>query len=55
MFKITLGKGIHMTFANGWTVSIQWGIGNYCDNRWNYGEDYSEAQLRAGAEGSSTA
>ena len=22
-----------MTFANGWTVSVQWGAGNYCDNR----------------------
>lgn len=26
-------KGFHMTFANGWTVSVQWGSGNYCDNR----------------------
>jgi hypothetical protein len=22
-----------MTFANGWTVSVQWGHGNYCENR----------------------
>jgi hypothetical protein len=26
-------KGFHMTFANGWTVSVQIGGGNYCDNR----------------------
>jgi len=32
MFKITEGKGFHMTFANGWTVSVQWGSGNYCQN-----------------------
>jgi hypothetical protein len=32
MFKITDGKGFHMTFANGWTVSVQWGAGNYCQN-----------------------
>ena len=32
MFKITQGKGFHMTFANGWTVSVQWGAGNYCQN-----------------------
>lgn len=34
MFKITEGKGFHMTFANGWTVSVQWGQGNYCENRY---------------------
>ena len=33
MFKITGGKGFHMTFANGWTVSVQFGPGNYCENR----------------------
>lgn len=32
MFKITGGKGFHMTFDNGWTASVQWGFGNYCDN-----------------------
>lgn len=21
-----------MAFANGWTVSVQWGFGNYCEN-----------------------
>ena len=33
MFKITGGKGFMMGFANGWTVSVQWGIGNYCQNQ----------------------
>lgn len=32
MFKITGNKGFHMTFANGYTVSVQFGAGNYSDN-----------------------
>lgn len=31
-FKITDGKGFHITFANGYTVSIQIGWGNYTEN-----------------------
>ncbi len=31
-FKITDGKGFHITFKNGWTISVQFGPGNYCDN-----------------------
>ena len=34
MFTITRGKGFHITFENGWTVSVQWGPGNYCDHRY---------------------
>ena len=30
-FAITHHKGFHMTFKNGWTISVQWGPGNYCD------------------------
>lgn len=34
MFKITLGKGFHITFPeNGFTVSVQFGFGNYCENQ----------------------
>ena len=33
MFKITQHKGFQLTFPNGWTVSVQWGPGNYCGNR----------------------
>lgn len=25
--------GFQMTFENGWTISVQWGYGNYCANR----------------------
>lgn len=32
MFKITGAKGYQMTFENGWTVSVQFGAGNYSDN-----------------------
>ena len=26
-------KGFHMTFENGYTLSVQFGMGNYCSNR----------------------
>lgn len=32
MFKNTLGKGFHMKFPNNYTISVQWGVGNYCEN-----------------------
>ena len=28
-------KGFQLTFENGWTVSVQWGPGNYCDRQGN--------------------
>ena len=31
MFSASSNKGISITFANGNTVSVQWGPGNYCD------------------------
>lgn len=35
LLRITAGtgKGFQMTFENGWTVSVQFGRGNYCSNR----------------------
>ena len=33
MFKITEGKGFHLTFANGIMLLVQFGRGNYCKNR----------------------
>ena len=57
MFTITMGKGFQMTFANGWTVSVQWGFGNYCGNhdaarsdfRDDHGVDFrgSDAEIAA--------
>ncbi len=32
MFRITGGRGFHITFENGVSVSVQFGGGNYCDN-----------------------
>lgn len=31
-FVSTMRKGFQMTFENGYTASVQWGAGNYCDN-----------------------
>ncbi len=32
MFRITSHKGFQMVFANGCTVSVQFGPGNYCEH-----------------------
>lgn len=41
MFKATGNKGVQFTFANGHTVSVQWGPGNYCEGYGlNGGTDY---------------
>lgn len=53
MFKITDGKGFHVTFANGWTVSVQFGPGNYADN-YSAPIERSEYPI-AGQRGSGTA
>jgi hypothetical protein len=29
----TENKGFQLTFDNGWTISVQWGAGNYCSNK----------------------
>ena len=36
-FSITNHKGFHLSFNNGWQVSVQFGPGNYCERR---EEDY---------------
>jgi hypothetical protein len=33
MFTNCFNEGVQMTFENGLTISIQWGTGNYCENR----------------------
>ena len=59
MFKITCGKGFCMTFANGYSLSVQWGYENYCDNRWQditgTAEQYDDNQRKLGEKGSYTA
>ena len=61
-FRITDGKGFGLTFENGWTVSVQWGWGNYCDNfrrsdlDYAYSRDgYATLDAKCGKEGSHTA
>lgn len=33
MFEVTANKGVHIVFPNGYSISIQWGVVNYCGNR----------------------
>lgn len=53
-FKITRGKGFHLTFENGWMVSVQFGPCSYImRNRYPDIRDFSPgAEIRYGAEGS---
>jgi hypothetical protein len=60
MFRIIGGKGFHIEFLNGYTVSVQWGPGNYCDHYDQYYTDefnmFSlENSKIAGEKGSETA
>jgi hypothetical protein len=32
-FAITMGKGFSITFEHGTTISVQFGVGNYCSNK----------------------
>lgn len=48
-FGITGKKGFHITFANGWTVSVQFGPGNYCQN---YDREIAQDEERCGRDGS---
>jgi len=34
--------GFHIDLENGWTVSVQFGIGNYCSNRSNIGNPFKD-------------
>lgn len=51
-FRITGGKGFHISFANGYTVSVQFGPGNYCDN---YRRGIGREDAECGEEGSRNA
>lgn len=51
-FYITGKKGFHITFPNGYTISVQFGPGNYCDN---YDMRIGDEDEKAGQEGSATA
>lgn len=51
-FYITGKKGFHITFANGWTVSVQFGPGNYCQN---YDREIGREDEESAREGSESA
>jgi hypothetical protein len=55
-FRITDGKGFNVQFANGWSISVQFGWGNYCDN-YSYMEDndFRVRNRMCGQKGSSNA
>ena len=43
MFSISDNKGFQISFNNGYTVSVQFGGGNYCSNRDLPMKDYGKA------------
>lgn len=48
MFTITQGKGFHIKFANGYTASVQFGPGNYCNNK--YAEPFDRTKFNNTSE-----
>lgn len=50
MFKSCGGHGFHITFDNGWTVSVQFAPGNYCNNHKPFYRDPETANECANAE-----
>lgn len=50
-FAINENKGFQITFENGWTVSVQFGHMNYCDNQDILASfDHEEGQTSPNAE-----
>lgn len=39
-----IASGFQMTFKNGLTISVQWGYGNYCDNRLKFSDQDIESK-----------
>jgi len=44
-FRICSNRGFHVTFENGYTVSVQFGWGNYCSNH-NAKPDYDNPKSK---------
>jgi len=51
-FRITGVTGFHIRFANGWTVSVQFGPCNYCEH---HDREVGREEAICGKEGSATA
>ena len=45
-FRITGRKGFHLTFSNGVTLSVQFGYGNYCENR-DFDKSWEDEQKKS--------
>lgn len=43
-------NGFHMTFDNGYTISVQWGIGTYSDNHLDMSFDFDKIKPSKTAE-----
>ena len=45
MSKFTSGynKGFRMTFENGYSISVQWCVGNYCEKQMNTNYEWNES------------
>ena len=57
MIKITKNSGYHVTFDNGWTVSVQWGPCSYGSNYNCHspkGVNWIDAEKKAGEKGANT-
>jgi hypothetical protein len=50
-FSITRGCGFHITLDNGWTLSVQFGDGHYCDNKSDVLLSNAESVREAGKNG----
>jgi|TARA_R110002110_G_scaffold34960_2_gene118428 hypothetical protein len=55
MFKLTAGQGFSVVLPNDWEVSVQWGAGNYCDNRTGESNPFDKANPEYGKWQSRTA
>ena len=42
-FTTSYNKGFQMTFGNGFSISVQWGVGNYCENHQKENGEWNEA------------
>lgn len=47
MFYVNGGKGFVMAFSSGLTISVQFGYGNYCENKNNAAQRNNERSLLA--------
>jgi len=56
MFTITNGSGFHIKFDNGYTVSVQFGLGSYGDHYSLAGiKNFTQDNIHAGEKGSELA